>query len=134
MPEAVADLARRIGTIEDKLDALATAVARGFERVSSGFAQVDQRFEQVDQRFDRVDQRFEQVDQRFERVNGQFETVSESFAEQRRYIEFVGDQVNRKWDARFQRVERKLDQFIDRQTETNTDLKRRVTLLEERKP
>lgn len=113
MPEPTRELTKRIGTIEEKLDALAVLVTRGFERMDQRFQQVDDRFQQVDERFEQVDQRFQQVDLRFQEVDLRFRQVDEAFAEQRSYTEFANDRLDKKWDARFQRLERKLDQFID---------------------
>jgi len=102
-------LPERVELIEQKLDALSVSA--------------DRRFEQIDQRFEQVDRRFEQVDRRFDEV-------SEHFVEQREYIEFAFGTLERRMvdgfdrlermraidSGRLERLERKLDQFIDTQS------------------
>ena len=108
MPETL-DTGDPRETTEQKLDALSTSV--------------DKRFDDVDQRFDAVD---------------------EALVEQRRYTEFAFDKlaaemkagfdkVNGRFDtieSRFNRVERKLDQFIDTQAKANALVERRLQSLE----
>jgi tetrahydromethanopterin S-methyltransferase subunit G len=94
-------------TVEQKLDALSTS---------------------VDRRFDAVDQRFHAVDKRFDAVDKQFETVTVAIVEQRQYTEFAFGRV----ETRLDRIEGKLDQFIDTQTKTNELVERRLTRLESR--
>jgi tetrahydromethanopterin S-methyltransferase subunit G len=94
-------------TVEQKLDALSVS---------------------VDKRFDSVDQRFHAVDKRFDAVDKQFETVTVAIVEQRQYTEFAFGRV----ETRLDRIERKLDQFIDTQTKTNELVERRLTRFESR--
>jgi hypothetical protein len=89
------------------------------------------RVETVETKLDRlsasVDQRFDQVDQRFNAVDA-------ALVEQRQYIEFAYARLEAKMDAGFGRVgrfERKLDQFIDVQLQTNQLVDRRLRALEE---
>ena len=91
-------LPERIEAIEHKLDALSLSV--------------DKRFAEIDQRFDEV---------------------SEHFVEQRQYTEFAFGQLERRMNdgftrleklrgvdsARLKRVERKLDQFLDSQSQSS---------------
>ena len=61
-------------------------------------------------------------------VNARFDAVDAALIEQRRYTEFVFNRL----DGRFDRLERKLDQFIDVQSRTNALVERRLTALERR--
>jgi hypothetical protein len=116
MPDPIQD---RVSVVEQKVDAFSKSVDRRFEQVDRRFEQVDRRFEQVDRRFDQVDQRFDQVDRRFD------ETTA-AVVEQRQYTEFAFERLRGEMLARFDaiearmatradidRLERKLDQFID---------------------
>ena len=129
-PEMTDKLPERVDAIEQKLDHLAASVDARFEQVDGRFDQVDRRFEQVDRRFDQVDRRFEQVDRRFEQVDRRFDEVTAAIVEERQYTEFAFTQLRTEMVARFEqverrleetatqeqvaRLERKLDQFIDR--------------------
>jgi hypothetical protein len=84
------------------------AFSRLESKVDAGFARVDANFGRVDAHFGRVDAHFERVDAHFERVDAHFARV----------------------DANFARLERKLDQFIDTQSETNRLVDRRLRALE----
>ena len=102
-------LPERVELIERKLDALSMSV--------------DRRFEEVNRRFDEVDKRFNEVDKRFNEV-------TQAFVEQRQYTEFAYAQLERRMvdgfgrleqmraidSARLERLERKLDQFIESQS------------------
>jgi len=68
------------------------------------------------------------VDKRFDAVDKQFETVTVAMVEQRQYTEFAFGRV----ETRLDRIERKLDQFIDTQTKTNELVERRLTRFESR--
>ena len=96
MADRIDDLTWRVQTVEEKLDLLSVSV--------------DRRFEQVDRRFDAVDA---------------------AILEQRQYTEFACSRLEARMDAgdarleakmdagfsrlgeRFDRLERKIDQFID---------------------
>jgi outer membrane murein-binding lipoprotein Lpp/tetrahydromethanopterin S-methyltransferase subunit G len=127
MAEITGDVVKRVQVIEEKLD----KVSASLDQLSMS---VDQRFEQVDRRFEQVDRRFEQVDRRFEEVDRRFDAVDAAFLEQRQYTEFGYTKLLAKFttlEARmdagfegltaevrtlgssFNRLERKLDQFID---------------------
>src|SRR3990167_4140653 len=115
MADRIDDLTERVQTVEVKLDRLS--------------ASVDQRFDQVDRRFNQMDARFAKVD---ERLNG----VDAALIEQRQYTEFAFSRLEAKMDAgfdRFGRVERKLDQFIDMQLQTNQLVDRRLRAIEEQR-
>lgn len=96
------ELGRRIGRVEEKLDALGQSVDTAF---------VEQR-EYTEFAFDRLATEmrasFGHVDARFNSIDGRFNSV----------------------DARFDRLERKLDQFIDTQSRTNSLVERRLQGLE----
>jgi outer membrane murein-binding lipoprotein Lpp len=98
MADRIDDLTERVQTIEEKLDRLSTSV--------------NQLSASVDQRFNAVDA---------------------AFIEQRQYTEFAYSRLEAKIDAGFGqigrqvgRVERKLDQFIDVQLQTNQLVDRRL--------
>jgi len=81
------------------------------------------------------------VDQRFALVEQRFDAVDAAFLEQRQYTEFCYSRLEAKMDAGFAktdagfgRLERKLDQFIDVQLQTNRLVDRRLRALEEQRP
>ena len=91
----------------------------------------------VDHRFGAVDRRFDAVDQRFDAVDRQFDDVRAALAEQRQYTEFAFDSFASEMrdgfkgvEGRFNKLERKLDQFIDTQSKTNELVERRLQMLE----
>jgi hypothetical protein len=114
----------------ETLESVSGQVAALSASVDARFEQVDKRFEQVDKRFEQVDKRFEQVDKRFEtlekRVDVGFAAVDEQFTEQRAYTEFAFGRL----EHTMHRVERKLDQFIETQLQTNQLVDRRLRALE----
>ena len=68
-------------------------------------------------------------------VDRRFDAVDAALLEQRQYTEFGYARLEAKMDAgfaRFERVERKLDQFIDVQLQTNQLVERRLNALEQR--
>lgn len=104
------------GNVGQRLDRLEAKVDDSFHRVcevmAQGFAEhrggVLGRFDEVDRRFEQVDRRFEQIDQRFEKLERRmdsFDNRLESHA-----LETI---------ARFDRLEGKLDGFIDAQSAVN---------------
>jgi uncharacterized protein YicC (UPF0701 family) len=103
-------------TVEQKVDALS--------------ASVDARFDAVDKRFEAVDKRFDTVDKRFDAVDKRFDDVTEALVEQRQYTEFAFDRLAGEMREGFNRLERKLDQFIDVQLKTNQLVDRRLQALE----
>jgi hypothetical protein len=107
MVDPLEALPGKVQAIEDKLDALG--------------ASVEARFEMVDARFDQVDARFAQVDARFD-------DVTFALVEQRQYTEFAFDRLRGEMTAGFStmtehfgRLERKLDQVIDRLVRPRSD-------------
>ena len=97
--------------------------------------------ETVEQKLDKlsasVDHRFGAVDHRFDAVDRQFGEVRAALAEQRQYTEFAFDRVASEMrdgfkgvEGRFNKLERKLDQFIDTQSKTNDLVERRLQMLE----
>ena len=78
-------------------------------------------------RMGRVEEKLEELGQ----------SVDAGFLEQREYTEFAFDRLRTEMvsrfnrvDRRFDRLERKLDQFIDTQSRTNTLVERRLQGLE----
>ena len=118
------------GTVGQKLDTLSASVDRRFDTLS---VSVDGRFDtlsvSVDERFDTLSV---SVDERFD-------AVDVALIEQRQYTEFAFDRLADAMrngfngvDGRFNRLERKLDQFIDTQSRANQLVERRLTALEPR--
>ena len=73
---------------------------------------------------DRTEEGIKSVEQKLDAlsapVDKRFDTVDEAFVEQRRYTEFAFDRLQNemksgfaRMDGRFDRLERKLDQFIE---------------------
>jgi hypothetical protein len=102
-------------TVGQKLDTLSAAVDGRFDIVNQ---QVDTLSASVDERFATLSA---SVDRRFD-------AVDLALVEQRQYTEFAFARL----DSRFDRFERKLDQFIDTQSTTNKLVERRLTALEPR--
>ena len=100
--------AEETATVSQKIDTLSGSVDKRFDALSSS---VDERFATLSAS---VDQRFDAVDV--------------ALIEQQQYTEFAFG----RHDHRFDRLERKLDQFIDTQSTTNTLVERRLTALERR--
>ncbi len=99
------DLERKVDALSANVDALST-------NVDSLSASVDLRFNEVDKRFDEV---------------------AKGFVEQRQYTEFAFDRLTGEMRGGFNRIERKLDQFIDTQSKTNELAERRLSALESTK-
>lgn len=100
MADAMDGRVDRVDAIEQKLDGLAAS---------------------VDARFDAVDARFDAVDARFDAVDTRFDEVTSALVEQRQYTEFAFERLRGEMVAgfaamttNFGRLERKLDQVIDR--------------------
>ena len=97
---------------------------------------------------EKVDQLSATVDQLSTSVDRRFDAVDAAFLEQRQYTEFCYSRLEAKMDAGFAktdagfaktdagfgRLERKLDQFIDVQLQTNRLVDRRLRALEEQRP
>ena len=102
-------------TVEQKVDKLSASVDRRFDTLS---ASVDKRFDDVDVAL--VEQR-KYTEFAFDRLAG----------EMRDGFKGVDGRLN-SIDSRFNRLERKLDQFIDTQSKANGLVERRLTALEPR--
>ena len=90
--------------------------------------------ETVEQKLDKLSA---SVDHRFDAVDRQFDDVRAALAEQRQYTEFAFDRVASEMrdgfkgvEGRFNKLERKLDQFIDTQSKANELVERRLQMLE----
>ena len=94
------------------------------DRIDDLSARVQAVEEKVDKLSASVSQLSESVDQRFASVDA-------ALREQREYTEFCYSRLEAKVDAGFGRLERKLDQFIDVQLQTNQLADRRVRALEQ---
>jgi hypothetical protein len=93
-------------TVEQKIDTLSASMDRRFDTLSAS----------VDQRFDTLSAS----------VDHRFDDVSASLVEQRQYTEFAFDRLAGDMKAGFNRLERKLDQFIDTQSKANQLVERRL--------
>ena len=92
---------------------------------------IDDLTERVQAVEEKVDQLSASVDQRFAAVDQRFDAVDAALREQREYTEFCYSRLEAKMDAGFGRLERKLDQFIDVQIQTNQLVDRRLRGLEQ---
>jgi hypothetical protein len=121
MVDPMEDLPAKVDTIEQKLDGLIVSTEQRFAYVDERFTSVDKRFDAVDKRFDAVDKRFDAIDKRFDAIDAQFAEVTFALVEQRQYTEFAFDRLRGEMVAgfgamttNFGRLERKLDQLVDR--------------------
>ncbi len=141
MTSGTDDLSRRVSGIEEALGRVEQKVDDLSASVDWRFEQVDRRFEQVDRRFEEVDRRFEQIDRHFEEVDRRFDEVTTAIVEQRQYTEFAFERLQEMMQDGFKtltatvdrglgRLERKIDQLIDVQFQTNALVERRLTALE----
>jgi len=118
------------------------------DRIDDPTGRVQAVEEKVDQLSATVDQLSATVDQLSTSVDRRFDAVDAAFLEQRQYTEFCYSRLEAKMDAGFAktdagfaktdagfgRLERKLDQFIDVQLQTNRLVDRRLRALEEQRP
>lgn len=109
-------------TVGQKLDTLSTSMDSRFDTVTQW---LDTLSASVDGRFDTVDERFAMLSSS---GGERFDAVDAALVEQRQYTGFAFDRL----DGRFDRLERKLDQFIDTQSTTNKLVERRLATLEPR--
>lgn len=77
---------------------------------------------------DKLDARFNQIDARFDRVDARFDRLMSALAEHRQHTEFAFDRFREEMMSGFSsmtdhfgRLERKLDQVIDRLTRPRSD-------------
>ena len=125
------ELSESVERIEQTLDAVAASVDALTTSVDARFSGIDVHFSGIDARFSGIDARFSGIDARLDAIEANidagFDAVDESFAGHRDILIFVVDKLRgevvdglTRVDQRFDRLERKLDQFIDRsQTEKN---------------
>jgi chromosome segregation ATPase len=90
-------------TLGAKIDALATAMHAGFERVDQRFERVEQRLDKVEQRLDRVEQRLDKVEQRLDKVEQRLDGVEQRLDG----VEHRLDGVEQRLDG----VEKHFDEF-----------------------
>ena len=119
---------------DDLNEGLYSQIRRVEDQLSALSISVDRRFDEVDKRFDEVDKRFDEVDKRFEEVDKRFEEVQEALVEQRRYTDFAFERLIGEMRSGFDRLEWKLDRFVDAQLQTNELVDRRLTRLENARP
>lgn len=121
-------------TVEDKLDALTASVDRRFDAVDRRFdalsASVDCRFDEVGKAL--VEQR-EYTEFAFNGLKTQFDGLQAQFEEVKTGVGGLRTEMKAGFsgvESRFNRFERKLDQFIDTQLKANALVERRLTALE----
>jgi hypothetical protein len=66
------------------------------------------------ERFDDVDARFDRVDERLADHDVHFAEIKEHFTELRAYIDFGLAELRDEMSSGFQRLERKVDQILDK--------------------
>lgn len=94
-------MADPIEVLTAKVDALAQGMADGFAGVG--------------RRFDGIDGRLDAHDGRFDAIDAQLRDIPAHFAELRDYIDTGLEKTQTSLKGEIGRVERKLDQFIDRE-------------------
>lgn len=94
-------MADPIDVLTMKVDALAQGMAEGFAA--------------VDRRFDGIDGRLDAHDARFDGIDAQLADIPAHFAELRAYIDTGLEKTQTTLKGEIARVERKLDQVIDRE-------------------
>jgi chromosome segregation ATPase len=133
--EAVADridnLTERVQAVDQKVDTLTDGVQTVEEKVDTLTDRVQTVEEKVDRLTDRVQVVEQKVDHLSASVDERFNAVDSALLEQRQYTEFSNARLEAKMDAGFSRIERKLDQFIDVQLQTNELVDRRLSALEQ---
>jgi uncharacterized membrane-anchored protein YhcB (DUF1043 family) len=70
-----------------------------------------------------LSERVERIEQKLDR---QFAEVQEHFVEQRKYIAFAYDKLDKRMTQGFSRLERKFDQFIDTPSRATSAARRRA--------
>jgi uncharacterized coiled-coil DUF342 family protein len=84
----------------------------------------------VEVKLDRLTDRVQTLE---EKVDTGFKAMEAGFIEQREYTEFSHAQLAGTMNAGFARIERKLDAFIETQSQTNALVERRLTACEQRR-
>ena len=92
----------------DPIDVLTMKVDALTQGMAEGFAVVDRRFDGIDGRLDAHDARFDGID-------AQLADIPAHFAELRAYIDTGLEKTQTTLKGEIARVERKLDQVIDRE-------------------
>jgi len=85
------ELAARISSLEQSINARFESVDKRFELIDKRFESIDKRFESIDQRFESIDRRFEAIDQRFEAINGRIDALDDKVS--RQFMWLVGIQI-----------------------------------------
>ena len=119
MADRIDHLTDRVQIVEGKVDHLSTRVDGLSTTVGELSTTVGVLSTRVDGLSTTVCELSASVDRRFDAVNA-------AFVEQREYTEFSHTRLEAKMDAGFARIERKLDQFIDVQLQTNERVDRQL--------
>ena len=125
--ELRAEMREGFGAVNERLDghdSQFSGIGRRLDSIDGRFDRIDGRFDRIDGRFDRIDDPFDRIDDRFARIDDQFARIDDRFVS-------IDDQFA-SIDDRFNRLERKLDQFIDTQSRANQLVERRLAALEPR--
>jgi chromosome segregation ATPase len=131
MADRIDHLTERVLVVEEKVDHLTERVVVVEEKVDHLTERVVVVEEKVDHLSTSMDQLSTSVDQLSTSVDERFNAVDAALLEQRQYTEFGYARLDVKMDVGFARVERKLDQFIDVQLQTNELVDRRLRRLEQ---
>jgi len=115
-------MADPIDVLTMKVDALAQGMAEGFAAVDRRFDGIDGRLDGIDGRLDGIDSRLDGIDgrldahdARFDGIDAQLADIPAHFAELRAYIDTGLEKTQTTLKGEIARVERKLDQVIDRE-------------------
>jgi TolA-binding protein len=124
MADRIDDLAQRVGRLEDRVETMATSLQDLSAAVTAGFVEQREYTEFASSRLEaKMDAGFARVDANAARLEA---TMDAGFAR----VDANAVRLEVKMDAGFSRIERKLDQFIDVQLETNQLVGRRLRALE----
>ena len=118
-------LTERVGMVEVKLDRLTDRVGVVEVKLDG----LTERVGVVEVKLDRLTDRVQTLE---EKVDTGFKAMDAGFLEQREYTEFSHAQLAGAMNAGFSRLERKLDAFIDTQSQTNALVERRLKAREQR--
>jgi len=86
--EMVVHLDQKVDRFREELAARISSLEQS---INARFESVDKRFELIDKRFESIDRRFEAIDQRFEAINGRIDALDDKVS--RQFMWLVGIQI-----------------------------------------
>jgi len=86
--EMVVHLDQKVDRFREELAARISSLEQS---INARFESVDKRFELIDKRFEPIDRRFEAIDQRFEAINGRIDALDDKVS--RQFMWLVGIQI-----------------------------------------